>query len=792
MTSHSSPRQPTTTSKKTPSSSRSSTATEVAFLLIGGGLASANAAQTLRQEGAQGRILIIGEESFLPYHRPPLSKSSIRIKPRSSPNLVLDAAAYKELGIEVRRSTEVIALDSKHQIAELASGERVKYDKALIATGASPTPLSIPGTNLSGVHYLRTFKDAVAIRHAAKDAKTAVVIGGGFIGIEVVSLLAQQDVAVTLIETRELLYKLHADNISRHVEEVLNDHSVRSLVGDTPLAIEGTDRVRAVRTTNGELLACDMVVIGAGVTPRTEFLRSTDIDCRDGVLVDEYLQTNDPSVFAAGDVANVFHPLFKKHFRVEHWDNAIKQGRLAARNMLGRHEPFTAVSYFYSHIFDQSFNLVGFPAASCERVDRGSLKSGEFESIYLDGQVPCAFFSMGNSSANARSAEDLIRNHVSIARVKSKLSDPGFALSDMPAQVLYVLQGGGAFGAFECGAIEALQARGITPDVVAGVSIGAFNGAIVAGNPDNPAQALTAFWQELATHSPFTGDESSRRLWASQQAALFGVPGFFEPRWLNMWQHFGKSPTEWPSLYDFSAARATLSKYVDFARLKASPIRLMVTAVDVQSSEVVLFDSYLDDLTVDHIMASGSLPPAFAWVTIEGRHYWDAGIVSNSPLQPALDRVGATGKHVYLIDLFPGQRDNLPESLMEVSARREEIIFSDRLKHDDYQQDLVANYHQLVTDLMTQLPEESARRLSREPLYMQLMGEANPNKSFRITRQTSPATPAPKAYDFSRATLMQLIEDGRKTVEQVLGPHMQNTETEQEPKKQKSAPHSKP
>lgn len=770
MASHSPTRQSSSASKKRAASSRSNKATEVAFLLIGGGLASANAAQTLRQEGAQGRILIIGEESYLPYHRPPLSKSTMRIKQRNSPHLVLDPATYKELDIETRRSAQVTTLDIKHKFAELASGERIRYDKALIATGASPTPLSIPGTDLPGVHYLRTFDDALAIRNEAKHAKTAVVIGGGFIGVEVVSLLSQQGVAVTLIETRELLYKLHADNISRYVEEVLNQHSVRTLVGDTPQTIEGTHRATTVRTANGEVLECDMVVIGAGVTPRTEFLRSSDIDCRDGILVDEYLQTSDPSVYAAGDVANVYHPLFKTYFRVEHWDNAIKQGRLAARNMLGRHEPFTAVSYFYSHIFDQSFNLVGFPAENCERIDRGSLKSGEFESIYLDGQVPCAFFSMGDKSGNARAAEDLIRNHVSVARVKSKLSDPSFALSDMPAQVLYVLQGGGAFGAFECGAIEALQDRDIVPDVIAGVSIGAFNGAIVAGNPDNPAQALTAFWQELATNSPFTGDESSRRLWASQQAAMFGVPGFFKPRWLNPWQHFGQSPSEWPSLYDFSEARATLSKYVDFASLRTSPIRLMVTAVDVQSSEVVLFDSYLDDLTVDHIMASGSLPPAFEWVSIEGRHYWDAGIVSNSPLQPALNRVGATGKHVYLIDLFPGQRDNLPESLMEVSARREEIIFSDRMKHDDTQQDLLANYHQLVTDLMAQLPEENARRLSREPLYMQLMGEANPNVNFRVTRQTSPNTPAPKAYDFSRGTLLQLIEDGRKTVQEVLGP----------------------
>jgi NTE family protein len=709
------------------------------------------------------------KKTLHPIIAPPLSKSTGHAIERTEPNFVLDAEAYKDLAIELQLSAKVSEFDNKHKIVTLSSGQRFQYEKALIATGASPTPLAIPGTDLEGVHYLRTFEDSEAIRADAKHAKHAVVIGGGFVGIEVVSLLVEQGIAVTLIETRALLCKLHADNISKYVESILNQNSVNYVIGDPPTVIEGHKRVTGVQTASGQTFSCDMVVIGAGVTPRIEFLQSTDITCRDGILVNEYLQTSDPSVYAAGDVANAYHSFFKQYFRVEHWDNAIKQGRLAARNMLGRREPFTAVSYFYSHLFKQSFNLVGFPSPNCERVDRGSLESGQFESIYLDHNVPCAFFTLGRASSNTRIAEDLIRNHVSMARVKSKLSDPKFSLSDMPAQVLFILQGGGAFGAFECGAIQALQARNITPDVVAGVSIGAFNGAIMAGNPDNPAQALKAFWLELATDTLYTSNESSRRLWASQQVALLGLPGFFQPRWLNPWQHLGQSPTEWPSLYDFSDARKLLSKYVDFTTLKKSPIRLMVTAVDVQSSEVVLFDSYLDDLTVDHIMASCSLPPAFPWVTIDGRHYWDAGIVSNSPLQPVLNRVGSTGKHIYLIDLFPGHRNKLPDSLVEVNARREEIIFSDRLKHDDYQQDLIANYHQLVTDLMAQLTEERARRLSSEPLFIQLMGEATPNKSIRITRHTDPDHPAPKAYDFSRQTNLQLIQDGRLTVDEVLG-----------------------
>jgi NTE family protein len=752
------------------------------FLLLGGGLAAATAAQTLRQEGAQGRIVIVSEEPIAPYHRPPLSKTSSRPKQTLEPNFVLDETNIATLDIELILDTAITSIETAKKSVQLSSGHHLFYDKALIATGASPTKLTIPGNELAGVHYLRTFKDALAISSDAQrtpqkitrsksTAKIrAVVIGGGFIGTEIVSLLRSLDVEVTLIEAKQLLYKLHAENISSFAEKILAQNNVRCVVGDPPVAIQGNGQVKSVLTKSGETIPCDMVVIGAGVTPRTEFLRGTGIGCRDGVMVDEFLQTSDPSIYAAGDVACVYHPFFKSQFRVEHWDNAIKQGRLAARNMMGRHEPFTAVSYFYSHIFDQSFNLVGFPSPANERIDRGSLESGQFEAIYLDHDVPCAFFTMGRSSANTRTAEDLIRNHVALTRTKPALRDPKFALAQIPAPVVYVLQGGGAFGAFECGAIDALHKRGIRPDVVAGVSIGAFNGAIVAGNPDHADEALTAFWHDLSTTSTFSGDEATRRLWSSQQIAMFGVPGFFEPRWTQMWQNFGQMPSQWPSLYDFSAAKKLLSQYVDFDNLKHSPVRLLVTAVDVQSSEVVLFDSYLDNFTVDHVLASGSLPPAFPWVTIGDRHYWDAGIISNSPLQPTLSRIGHTGKDIYLIDLFPGHRDNLPESLTEVSARRDEIVFSDRLKHDDYRQDIITNYQQLVASLMAELPPESARRLSREPLYIQLVDQAKPNKSIRITRHTDPEHPAPKAYDFSAQTISQLIADGQKTVDDVLGP----------------------
>lgn len=738
------------------------------YVILGGGLAAATAARALREQGATGRILMVCEERILPYHRPPLSKPTASDAQAFTPSLVLTEERLKALQIEVMLGQRATHVDPKLKQVTLDSTKSLSYDKLLIATGASPTPLKIPGHELDGVHYLRTFDQAAAIRQEAKKAKHAVVIGGSFNGVETAAMLRSLGVSVTLIESTQLLYKLYASKVSKHFESILKKNGVRCLMPDRPTQIRKKGLGLTVQTASGLELDCELVVIAAGVTPRIEFLASSGILCEDGVLVNEYLQTSDPDIYAAGDVANTSNPLYRQSMRVEHWDNAIKQGRLVARNMLGRHEPYTKISYFFSHVFDQSFTLVGFPHLEDTQVQRGSLVSGKFEMLYLKEDVPTAFLALGRATANTRAAEALIRSHTNLRPLQEQLSDIQFSLSDVPGQVLYVLQGGGAYGAFECGAIRALQENEIRPNVVAGVSIGAFNGAIIASHPDNPGEALESFWRELSTDSIKIVDESARRTFAGQQAYWLGVPGFFSPRWLNPFESFGKLPNQWPSLYDFSPARRLLQKYVDFDALKSSPIRLLVTAVDVQTSKVVLFDSYLDDLTVDHVLASGSLPPAFPWTTINGRHYWDAGIISNSPLEPALGRIGSTGKQVYLIDLFTGHRDELPQSLQDVLARREEIIFSQRIGDDDAMQNRLADYQQLVRQLIKQLPEASAQQIQQEPLYLQLMGEAAQTTVTQIVRHRHGAQTASKAYDFSEPTIQSLIEDGYQTALDVL------------------------
>ena len=222
----------------------------------------------------------------------------------------------------------------------------------------------------------------------------------------------------------------------------------------------------------------------------------------DTSLVDERLRTSAPNVYAAGDVTRFSDPVFARRRHIEHWDNAIKQGRIAACNMQGRRVRYDEVSYFYCDLGDLSFAMLGAPEEADEWIERGSPDARSFALFYLRNNVLRALVTTGRPAAETRAAEDLIRYRVNLSDVKERLSDPAFALDQMPAQTALILQGGGALGAFECGVVKALEEEKIFPDIVAGVSIGAFNGAIVAANPRHATQALEAFWAELAIDTP--------------------------------------------------------------------------------------------------------------------------------------------------------------------------------------------------------------------------------------------------------------------------------------------------
>ncbi len=739
------------------------------FVVIGGGLAGATAVETLRAEGAKGSILLLSEEVQLPYQRPPLSKSFITSERSPMPTLILSESKYSELEVEVSLGTRVTAIDPGNKLLRTLPRGNVHYNQLLITTGAAPCRLSIPGATLGAIHYLRSLTDAEAIRSSAQIAKRAVVIGGSLIGLEIAASLRQRGIQVTLIERGGLLDELHTPEISSFFQRSLERHGVEVVVGDTPESFLGTKAIQAVVTHGGRTLRCDMAVIGVGVTPETEFLQGSGIKVDNGILVDRFLQTNQPGIFAAGDVANFFDTVFNFQHRFEHWDNAVKHGRLAARNMLGQRLPYAEVSYFFSHVFDLSFNVLGLIEEPFERIDRGSLEAGSFASFYLRDNVPRALFSLGRPSEETKVTEALIKHRVNLIASKPRLSDPEFKLSQIPNQTIFILQGGGAFGAFEYGAVKALDESGIRPDIVAGISIGAFNSAIIAGNPDRPIAALQDFWNDLSTLSLDLPDENMRRLLACGQIALFGNQKFFQPRWLIPMLSPDQLPYSWSSLYDTTPAKKLLEKYVDFSRLKSSPIRLLVNAVDVQTSEVVVFDSYVDDLTSDHILASGSLPPSFPWTTIDGKHYWDGGIVSNSPLARVIERCGSAGKRVFIIDLFPGKRTSLPANLLDVMARRDEILYSERIRSDLRTRDMVREFQKLVDEIVSELPPEAVARIRHQPRFIQLMGAEAPMTITRIVREDSEDEPPWTDYDFSKRTIEQLIQSGYRLTNKALG-----------------------
>jgi NADPH-dependent 2,4-dienoyl-CoA reductase/sulfur reductase-like enzyme/predicted acylesterase/phospholipase RssA len=744
-------------------------ATHADYLLIGGGLACATAAETLREEGAEGSVLMVAAEKNLPYQRPPLSTQFLLGTQSEERLLILSEDFYRERAVDLRLGTRAVTVDPETQIVQTDLAGEIHYGKLLIATGAIPRRLEIPGSSLSGICYLRTLVDARNIRRAADTAKHAVVVGGSFIGMELAASLTEMGLQVTLVAMEDrLLTNLESPLISEFLGRYYAEHNIEIILSDSVIEFRGKHEVEEVITQSGRILPCDMVAVGIGVTPEIGFLRESGIAIDDGVIVDHFLQTDRPHIFAAGDVANFFDPIFNLRRRVEHWDNAVKQGRLAAKNMLGQRIAYDEVSYFFCDVFDLSFEFFGLPELADERVGRGSLQERSFAQFYLKDDVPRALFSLGRPAAETKATEALIRYRVNLHEIKAQLFDPGFLIERIPNQTVLILQGGGALGAFECGVVRALEEGKIYPDIVAGVSVGAFNGAIIASDPRNAAAALQSFWSELEVPTLDVPNEDWRRILSSWNSLIFGSPKFFHPLWFAPVFGLGQLPFRWTSFYNPSPVKDLLAKYVDFGRLKSSPVRLLISAVNVETAQVEIFDSYIDDLTPDHILASGSLPPGFPWTTINGNHYWDGGIVSNSPLEQVVDRCGAAGKRVFIVDLFPS-RKRLPTNLMEVMVRRDEIVYSERVRNDVRTRDLVREFRKLVEEILGDVTFDKLVQIKNKPRYIQLMGDVSSMTITRIIREAIENEELSKDYDFSHDSIRQHKQQGYDTARKALG-----------------------
>ena len=349
--------------------------------------------------------------------------------------------------------------------------------------------------------------------------------------MEVAFSLQERGLSVTLIEVGpRVLPLLEAPEISTFFQTVAAERGIAVRLDDTVERFTGTGRLEGIETRRGDTLPADLVVLASGVVPSTEFLKDSGVTLDgDGFIqTDAMLRTSAAGVFAAGDAVDFYDPVFARRRNVEHWDNAVRQGRLAARNMLGRRQRYDEVSYFYCEIGEFGFNVLGMPEAGQKHISRGTLYQHSFALFYLAGDVPKALFSLGRPTSETRLAEGLIRYRVDVAKHTASLGDPDFPLDDIKAQTVLVLQGGGALGAFECGVVKALESENIFPDIVAGVSIGALNGAIIAANPQHATEALESFWRELTVLPPLLPFEDLRRAAVACQDLMFRGTQFLQ------------------------------------------------------------------------------------------------------------------------------------------------------------------------------------------------------------------------------------------------------------------------
>ena len=363
-------------------------------------MAAANCARWLREEGAEGSILLVGRELDAPYNRPPLSKGYLRGEESKDDVLFRPDEWWGEQDIELLTRTSVMKLDSGERLATLSNKEEVRFGSALLATGANVRRLRADGSELEGIHYLRAFANSDAIRADAAEAERVVLIGGSYIGCEVAASLASQGRKCSIVMQEGVTFDgQFGAEVGGFFQRVLEEHGVEVHGGDDLERFEGSgDRVGCVVTAGGLSLDCDMVVIGAGVMPDVTLARGAGLDLGEagGVKCSSRLETSVPEIYAAGDMCEYDSVIHGRDLRIEHWDVAFNQGKTAALNMLGRDTPHDAVPYFFSDLADwSSMEYVG--PGTGKPVIRGSLEDGDFTAFYVDGDRVTAALTVGRS-----------------------------------------------------------------------------------------------------------------------------------------------------------------------------------------------------------------------------------------------------------------------------------------------------------------------------------------------------------------------------------------------------------
>jgi 3-phenylpropionate/trans-cinnamate dioxygenase ferredoxin reductase subunit len=381
------------------------------FVVVGASLAGGTAAATLREEGFDGRLVLIGDEPVLPYERPGLSKRYLRGEESRDQLLVRPADWWEAHGVEARLGVRARAIDGRDRTLTLSDGQRIAFDRALIATGARNRTLDVPGVDLDGVFQLRTVADADRIHRAAGTASRAVVVGMGFIGAEVAASLRQLGLEVTVIEVFETaLYKVLGPTIGRVLEGIHRDNRVAFRFQDTVERFEGGTHVERVVTRKGDTLECDLVVVGVGTEPNAEVMHGEAVGANGGIKVSDTLETEFPGIFAAGDVASHLHPVFGR-VRVEHFDNALKMGEHAARGMLGTPAAFDDPHWFWSDQWDHQIQMAGVSIAGTT-ILRGSVDARSFCAFFVDDDAVLRAAVSIDWKRDVRRALKLIRSQV--------------------------------------------------------------------------------------------------------------------------------------------------------------------------------------------------------------------------------------------------------------------------------------------------------------------------------------------------------------------------------------------
>jgi len=393
------------------------------IVILGGGMVAGYAAKQLVELGLpQGELAILSADNAVPYERPPLSKSFLAGKDSEDAIKINPEDFYKKNGIGVKLECEAVTVDVKRRRLILKNGDEFGFQKLVIATGARPRILNIPGSRLENLFYLRSLNDSKRIRNAAENAKHAIVIGGGFIGMEVAAVLAQKGIEVAMVLNDDRVFKrLFSPEMSDFFESYYAAREVRLIKSMSVAEFRGEGTVSSVVLKDGQTVRCDLVVAGIGVQPSIEVVANSGLDLGDGILVNEYLQTSHPDVFAAGDVANYQDVLFAKRRRVEHWDNAVSQGQYCARSLMGEKTPFRHVPYFFSDVFDLSYEYWGDSSGSDQVIHRGDMSSNSFSVWWLRQQQVVAAFTMNRPDEERNVAPQWIESRQRV--LAGKLAD---------------------------------------------------------------------------------------------------------------------------------------------------------------------------------------------------------------------------------------------------------------------------------------------------------------------------------------------------------------------------------